>query len=138
MGVYIDRGYTIEEARQSALHEIESWYGGATLDTFDCAVLGPVYRYECDEAAQLRFLNGKTGNQPIQLKCGPVLAPDQDPEWVWLQHTATECGKVHTAYLAFSADAALLYSQYKATVPTLNTVQAVETFVFQTVLGQPA
>lgn len=130
MGLYTDRGYTLEEAKGALLLEIESWYGSATLDTFDTAAgLGSLYRYECNEAAQLRMIHGKTSNQPITLRAGPVLAADQDPAWDWVAHTATEAGKIHTAYVQFSAGAAVTYQAYKDQVPSLTSVAAADSLL---------
>lgn len=127
MGFYTDRGDTLQSANDSCAAEIESWYGGATLDTFDCAVLGSAYRYECNEAAQLRFINGKVSNLPIDLMCGQVPAdPEADPAWGWKSHSAVECGKVHLAYLAFSKDASLLYNGYKQQLASATTVEQVD------------
>lgn len=126
MGFYADRGTSFADAKAACGGEIESWYGSATLDTFDSNVLGAVWRYECSEAAQLRFLNGKTANLPIDLMCGPVLAPDADPVWRWMSHTAVECGKVHNGYLQFSKDAALQYSAYKTQLAATTTIAEVD------------
>lgn len=132
MGLYIDRGYTLAEAKTALLIEIDTWYGGATLDTFDCNVLGSLYRYECNEGAQLRMISGKVSNQPIPLICGQVPAqPDADPAWDWLVHTATECGKVHTAYTQFISDSSLKYTNYKTAANAATTVAAIETVLFQ-------
>lgn len=135
MGIYADRGYTVQQAKDACIAEIESWYGGATLDTFDCNVLGAVHRYECNEAAQLRFLHGKTSNLPITLMSGPVLAPDVDPIWNWVSHTATECGKVHGAYLEFIKQSALDYANFKTQLAAATTVAEVEA-VFNAVWPQ--
>lgn len=129
MGLYTDRGYNLQTAKESCANEIEQWYGGATLDTFDCNTLGSIYRYECNEAAQLRFINGKVSNLPIDLMCGPVLVADQDPVWQWLSHTAVECGKVHQAYLEFSKDAAMQYKAFKAQLIAAATVLEVDAII---------
>jgi hypothetical protein len=127
MGLYTERGYTIEEAKQAMLGEIETWYGGATLDTFDCNVLGTMHRYECNEAAQLRMINGKVSNQPITLMCGQVPAdPESDPVWGWLSHSAAECGKVHTAYTQFIASSAVRYQELKAQAEACTTVAEID------------
>jgi hypothetical protein len=126
MGFYTDRGSDLKSAKDGCILEIESWYGGATLDAFDCNILGPTYRYECNEAAQLRFINGKVSNLPIDLMCGPVLASDQDPLWDWKSHSAVECGKVHSAYLAFSKDAGVQYRTYKEQLIAATTVLEVD------------
>jgi hypothetical protein len=127
MGLYTERGYTLLESQQAIATEIEAWYGGATLDTFDCNVLGAMYRYECNEAAQLRMINGKVSNQPITLMCGQVpVDPESDPAWGWVSHSATECGKVHTAYTQFMASAATEYQSLKAQAAACTTVQEVE------------
>ena len=131
MGMYIDRGYDLATAKMVMLGEIEAWYGGATLDTFDCNILGSVYRYECNEGAQLRMISGKVSNQPITLICGQVPAePDTDPTWGWLEHTATECGKVHTAYAQFMASSAVNYTNYKAAANAATSVAAVEAVLY--------
>ena len=132
MGLYIDRGYSMVDARNALLQEIESWYGGATLDTFDCNSLGSMYRYECNEAAQLRMLSGKMSNQPVTLICGQVPAePDTDPVWGWLEHTATECGKVQTAYAQFMSSSAVKYTNYKMAANAAVTVADVEVVLLQ-------
>jgi len=107
MGIYVDRGLTLAQAKETIKIEIEVWYGGKVLDVFDSSVLGTPHRYYCDESSQLRMLNGRVSNIPMELMCGLIPSqPDTDPVYQWKQHTATECGKVHQAYLTFSADAA--------------------------------
>lgn len=127
MGLYTERGYTLEQARNSVEGEILSWYGGAALDTFDCNVLGPMYRYECNEAAQLRFINGKVSNSPIMLTCGVVpVDPEADPVWGLKNHTATECGKVHTAYTEFASSIDLRLSQLRQQAAAATTVAQID------------
>jgi hypothetical protein len=136
MGLYAERGYDLAEAKNAMSLEIEAWYGGATLDVFDCAVLGGVmHRYECNEAAQLRMISGKVSNQQITLMCGVVPAdPETDPVWGWKAHTATECGKVHTDYTKFVADAATNYIALKSQLNACTTVLQVDA-MFAALMG---
>jgi hypothetical protein len=137
MGLYIERGYNLVDAKQAIEAEIVAWYGGAALDTFDCNVLGPMHRYECNEAAQLRFINGKVSNSPIMLTCGQVPAdPEQDPAWTLKSHSATECGKVHTAYTQFASAIDLQFSLYKQQAAAATTVAQVED-IFYSLWPQP-
>lgn len=127
MGLYADRGYTLEQAKDLALIELDVWYGGAVLDVFDCNVLGTMHRYYCSEADQLRMLNGKVSNVSIALMCGPVPAqPDSDPVYDWKEHTSVECGKVHTAYVNFAKDASGNYSLWKSQINSATTVDAID------------
>lgn len=127
MGIYANRNYTIDDARNSVLAEIESWYGNAVLDTFDCNVLGAAYRYYCAESDQLRMLNGRTANVTQALMCGRVPAvPDAALFYEWVDHTSAECGKVHTAYVAFTKDAATRYQALKARAAATTTVAECE------------
>ena len=132
MGLYTERGYTLEQARNSIEGEILSWYGGAALDTFDCNVLGVLHRYECNEAAQLRFINGKDSNSPISLACGVVPAdPEADPVWTLKTHTATECGKVHTAYTQFASSIDLQRVVYLQQAAAATTVAQIDDLLAQ-------
>ena len=127
MGFYTDRGDSVADAKNACGLEIESWYGGATLDVFDCNVVGTMYRYYCSEADQLRFINGKVSNLPIALMCGPVPAQaDQDPVYAWKQHTAVECGKVHNAYLEFTKATSAEYRNFLTQLAAATTVAEVD------------
>lgn len=127
MGLYTDRGLTLEQARDAALIELDVWYGGAVLDTFDCNELGTMHRYYCAEADQLRMLNGKVSNVSMTLICGEVPAqPDQDPLYDWKEHTSAECGKVHTAYVNFSKAEAEKYSAWKTQLNAATTVPQID------------
>lgn len=126
-GFYEDRGYTLEEAKNSCLGEIESWYGGKTLDVFDSAATGVARRYFCAESDQLRMVNGRVSNTSMTLMCGVVPAdPELDPTYDWLLHSAAECGKVHTDYVQFSKNASALRTQYISEVNAATTVQQVD------------
>lgn len=127
MGLYIDRGYDLETAKIACGMEIENWYGGEVLDVFDCDVLGQPTRYYCAEADQLRMINGKVSNTSVQLICGTVPADtDSDPAFDWVMHTATEAGKVHSAYVQFTKNAALRYQSFKQQLAACVTVEQVE------------
>jgi hypothetical protein len=128
MGLYIERGYNLQTAKEAIEAEILAWYGGAALDTFDCSVLGAAHRYECNEAAQLRFINGKVSNSPIMLTCGDLtgVPSDEDPVWGLKQHTATECGKVHTAYTQFASSIDLQLATYRQQAAAATSVEQVE------------
>jgi hypothetical protein len=128
MGILVDRGYDLETAKGVALVELDVWYGGAVLDTFDCNVLGPMHRYYCSESDQLRMINGKVSNVSMTLMCGTVpTEPDTDPTYEWKEHTSTECGKVHTAYVTFSRDASAQYASWKSRINSATSTAAVET-----------
>ena len=130
--MYAERGYSLEQAKNAALIELDVWYGNAVLDVFDCSVLGANHRYYCSEADQLRMLNGKVSNVSMSLMCGLVPAePDSDPIYDWREHTSTECGKVHTAYVQFSKEASGKYSQWKASINAATTVEEVDTVLIQ-------
>lgn len=128
MGIYIDRGYNLQAAKEAIQSEIDAWYSGAALDTFDSDVLGgAIHRYECNETAQLRFMNGKVSNQPVLLSCARVpVDPEAAMDWQMVSHTATECGKVHSAYMRFSASIDAQRSTYLQQVTAATTVSAVE------------
>lgn len=132
MGLYLERGYTLQEARDAINAEIISWYSGAALDTFDCSVLGVPHRYECSESAQLRFINGKVSNSPVALMCANLqgVLPGEDPVWALKSHTATECGKVHTAYTQFSSSIDLQYAGFKQQAAAATTVEQIEQILF--------
>ncbi len=126
-GFYEGRGYTLEEAKASCLGEIESWYGGKTLDVFESTATGVNRRYYCAESDQLRMVNGRVSNTSMTLMCGIVPSvPDQDPAYDWLVHSAAECGKVHTDYVQFSKSTTLLRTQYINEVNASTTVQEVD------------
>lgn len=130
MGLYTDRGYTLEQAKASLLGEIDTWYGGATLDTFDCNVLGSMYRYECHEAAQLKMVNGKISNTSVPLFCGQVPQdPEADPTYDWVVHTSVEAGKIHSAYVAFTQAATTAYHQLKTQANAVTTVAEADTIL---------
>lgn len=136
MGFYSDRGYTLEEAKASCLGEIETWYGGKTLDVFDSSATGVNRRYYCSEADQLRMVNGRVSNTSMNLMCGiiPTVA-DQDPAYDWLLHTAAECGKVHTDYVQFSKAASLQRTNMINQCNAATTVAEVD-IVFEMTLTQ--
>lgn len=127
MGLYIDRGYDLESAKNACGMEIQNWHDARVLDVFDCNVLGAPYRYYCSEADQLRMINGKVANTSVQLICGAVPSnPGTDPVYDWVLHTSTEAGKVHTDYVQFSKDVALQYQAFKAQLAAATTVEQVE------------
>lgn len=135
MGFYSDRGYTLEEAKNSCLGEIETWYGGKTLDVFDSTATGLNRRYYCAEADQLRMVNGRVSNTSMNLMCGLVPPQvDQDPVYDWLLHTASECGKVHTDYVQFSKAASLQRTNLIAQVNAATTVEEVDALFLQTLI----
>lgn len=129
MGLYTDRGYTLEMAKNACASEIESWYGGHVLDVFDSNALGVTYRYYCSEADQLRMLNGKVANTSVQLMCGLVSQGDQPITFDWVMHTSAESGKVHTDYVQFSKFAATQYQFYKQQLNLADTVEEVDDIV---------
>lgn len=132
MGMLIDRGYDLETAKGMAIVELDVWYGGAVLDVFECDVLGTTHRYYCSESDQLRMLNGKVSNVSMALICGQVIqGSDSDPVYDWKEHTSTECGKVHTAYVSFSKDAAAKYGNWKQQINSATTVEQVEILMAQ-------
>lgn len=127
MGLYTDRGYNLVEAKQVMLMEIESWYGNATLDTFDSSVLGAPHRYYCSEADQLRFINGKVANVTCELMCGLIHAdPSEAIEYVWVPHTSSECGKLQTEYVQFTKTASAARLTLIAQTGAATTVAAVD------------
>lgn len=132
MGFLVDRGYDLETSKSVALAELDVWYGGVVLDVFDCDILGSMHRYYCSEADQLRMLNGKVSNVSMTLMCGAVPAePDTDPIYEWKEHTSTECGKVHTAYVTFAKDAAGKYASWKSRINSATTPAAVEVVLME-------
>lgn len=132
MGILVERGYDLVTAQGVAMVELDVWYGGAVLDVFDCDVLGTMHRYYCSESDQLRMLNGKVSNVSMTLMCGAVPAvADSDPVYEWKEHTSTECGKVHTAYVSFSKDASAKYQNWKSQIAGAETVAQVETIMAQ-------
>lgn len=134
MGIYTERNYTLENAKDACAPEIESWYGGKVLDVFDDATLGTLHRYYCSEADQLRMLNGKVSNTSVALMCGQIpSAPDTDPMYDWKEHTSTEAGKVHTAYVQFSRATAQQYAALKQQLADATTVEEVEAVFYQLV-----
>lgn len=132
MGFYTDRGYSLQQAKDTCLLEVESWYGGKVLDVFDTDQgLNSLYRYECNEAAQLRMVNGKISNTSVQLMCGPVPQdPETDPNYSWVTHTSVEAGKVHTAYMNFTQSITTQYNNYKTQVNNATTVAEVDAVFF--------
>jgi len=134
MGIYTERGYTLQDAKNACASEIESWYGGKVLDVFKSSALGSSYTYYCAEADQLRMINGKVSNTSVQLICGPTPAnPNIDPVYDWKLHTSTEAGKVHTDYVQFSKDVAVQYQTFKQQLAAATSVEAVETIFYSLV-----
>ena len=134
MGIYTERNYTLEDAKNACAPEIESWYGNKVLDVFDSSALGPTYRYYCSEADQLRMINGRVSNTSVDLMCGIVPAQaDSDPQYNWIEHSSTEAGKVHTDYVRFSRDIASLYGLLKQELVAATTVEQVEQIFYQLV-----
>lgn len=132
MGFLVERGYDVEASRGLAFIELDVWYGGAVLDVFDSNVLGEMHRYYCAESDQLRMINGKVSNVSMTLMCGVVPAePDTDPIYEWKEHTSTECGKVHTAYVAFSKEASGKYAMWKSRIKAALTTAEVETVLME-------
>jgi len=132
MGYYSDNGYGVEGAKASFAAEIDNWYAGSTLDTFDFTSGGVNRRFECNEAAQLRMLNGRISNVSNSLYCMTVGADPED--WGWRDFTATECGKIHQGYLDFSKAAAQQYSQLKTQLNAATTVEEIDA-MFATLFG---
>lgn len=136
MGIYEDRGNTIEQAKENCQIELDVWYGGRVLDVFDCDVLGAPYRYYCAEADQLRMLNSKVANVSGPLMCGLIPAePDTDPVYAWREHTSTESGKVHSAYVQFSKATALQYGTYKQRIASATTLTELNVLFNEIVYG---
>lgn len=136
MGIYEDRGSTLQQAKDNCLAEIEVWYGYKVLDVFDCDVLGPMYRYYCSEQDQLRMINGKISNIPITLICGLVPAdPNTDPIYTWMVHSATEGGKVHTAYMQFSNLISQQYTSFKQRIAAATTLAEMNILYGEIVYG---
>lgn len=132
MGMYVDRGLSLEDAKLSGTYELEAWFSNRALSTFDCNSIGVMYRYECHEAAQLRMLNGRVSNTAVTLWCGPVPAnPEEDVVFGWNSHTSAECGKVHTAYLNFVKDTEAFFNAKKSEINAATTVQAVDDIIAQ-------
>ncbi len=130
MGIYLDRGYTLQDAKNSCASEIESWYGGKVLDVFPCSALGATYSYCCSEADQLRMINGRVSNTSVQLMCG-LVGTDGEVTYDWKLHSAAEAGKVHTDYVQFTKDVASLYQQYKARLAAATTVEQCEAIFYE-------
>lgn len=127
MSLYIDRGYTLEQAKSAGVSELESWYGGKVLDVFDSPALGAPHRYYCAESDQLRMINGKISNTSASLVCGVIPAePDTDPVYEWCIHTSTKSGKVHTDYVQFTKEVSLTYVSAKSTIANATTVQQID------------
>lgn len=127
MGFYTDRGYTLEVAKGACAGEIETWYGGKTLDVFDSSATGVTRRYYCAESDQLRMVNGRVANTAIELMCGVIPAnPETDPTYDWLTHSAAEAGKVHTDYVQFVKSLASKYQSLKAQLAAASTVAEVD------------
>lgn len=129
MGFYTDRAFDLDSAKNHMLIELENWYGQAALDTFDYEWSnGVVKRYHCNEAAQLRMINGRISNVSNDLYCGTVLNLEEDPvDWAWIVHTSVDCGKVHQAYLNFSKDISIEYNSLKQEVSNATTVAQIDT-----------
>lgn len=129
MGFYSERGFDLESAKGHMLVELENWYGQAALDTFDYTwTNGTVKRYFCNEAAQLRMINGRISNVANDLFCGTVLTLEEDPtDWAWVAHTSVDCGKVHQAYLNFSKDISTQYNSLKTEINTATSVSQIDT-----------
>ena len=135
MGVYSDRGYDLELAKSVCGGEIETWYGGKTLDVFDSTATGVTRRYFCAESDQLRMVNGRVSNTSMTLMCGLIPAQaDQDPLYDWLVHSAAECGKVHTDYVQFTKNVTTLYQNLKLQLAAATTVLEVDA-VFEQLAG---
>jgi hypothetical protein len=131
MGIYVDRGYSLQECKDAINSEIDAWYSGAALDTFVCNVIGQPHRYECGVEAQVKLMSGKVSNQPVLLTCGiEPTDPSQAINWELKPHSATECGKVHTAYMAFSASIDALRNQYKQQAAAASTIAAIEVLFY--------
>ena len=134
MGIYIDRGYDVQTSKYACASEIDSWFGGKTLDVFDSSATGVKRRYYCSEADQLRMVNGRVSNTSIALMCGAVpVALDEDPVYDWLTHSAAEAGKVHTDYVQFTKDVSALYLTLKQQLVNATTVEQVEAIFYQLV-----
>lgn len=134
MGMYTDRGYDLATAKGACAGEIETWYGGKTLDVFDTNATGVMRRYFCAESDQLRMVNGRVSNTSIELMCGVVPAEtDQDPEYSWLTHSAAESGKVHTDYVQFVKTITTKYQDLKLQLEAATTVAAVDLVLAQLV-----
>lgn len=134
MGMYTDRGYDLATAKGACAGEIETWYGGKTLDVFDCSATGVSRRYHCAESDQLRMVNGRVSNTSIELMCGEIPAdPEQDPAYSWLTHSAAEAGKVHTDYVQFVKSITTKYQAMKVQLAAATTVLAVDAVLAQLV-----
>ena len=134
MGIYIDRGYSLSDAKNSCSMELDAWLGGKTLDVFDSSATSVKRRYYCSEADQLRMINGRVSNTSIALMCGIVPAAlDEDPVYDWLTHSAAEAGKVHTDYVQFTKDVSALYITLKQQLASATTVEQVEAIFYQLV-----
>jgi hypothetical protein len=134
MGLYTDRGYNLDDAKNACGMEIENWYGSKVLDVFDSSVLGQPMRYYCSESDQLRMVNGKVSNTAVPLICGAVpLDPDSDPVYDWVTHTGTEAGKVHSDYMQFSKTVTAQYQAFKQQLTACTTVESVEALYAQLV-----
>lgn len=135
MGFYTERQYSLDDSKNHCLIEIESWYGGKVLDVFDSSATGVNRRYYCAESDQLRMVNGKIANVSMTLMCGVVPAdPNQDPVWDWLNHSSTECGKVHTDYVQFSKAASEQRLGMIASVNSATTLAELDA-IFATMYG---
>ncbi len=130
MGIYTQRGYTLEDAKNACISEIEAWYGGKVLDVFTSTALGPAHSYQCSEADQLRMINGRVSNTSVQLMCGAI-GPDGQVSYDWKVHTAAEAGKIHTDYVQFTKDIATQYQTYKARLASATTIEQIEAIFYE-------
>lgn len=134
MGIYEERNSTLDEAKKNCLIELEVWYGGRVLDTFDCDVLGTMHRYQCTESDQLRMINGKVSGIAMPLMCGLIISAD-DPAYDLLEHTAEQCGLVHTAYVNFSKAVSTQYANYRQRINTATALAELSTLFNEIVYG---
>ncbi len=134
MGMYTDRGYDLNTAKGACAGEIETWYGGKTLDVFDSSATGIARRYYCAESDQLRMVNGRVSNTSIELICGEIPSDlEADPVYSWLTHSAAEAGKVHTDYVQFVKAITTKYQSLKLQLAAATTVVAVDLVLAQLV-----
>lgn len=133
MGFYTDRGYSLEVAKTACAGEIETWYGGKTLDVFTSPATGISRSYYCDEASQLRMVNGRVSNTAIDLMCGTFNEVGEVPTYDWLTHSAAEAGKVHTDYVQFTKALSTKYQSLKVQLAACTTVAEVDAVFAQLV-----
>lgn len=125
-GFYESRGYTLDQAKAAFAGEIEVLYSAACLDVFDSSATGMMRRYYCDEASQLRMVNGRVANVGMTMMCGVPPVGGGDPTYDWLPHTSAECGKLHSDYVAFSAAAFQTRQSRLAQLAACTSVQQVD------------